>query len=130
MKIASEASDTAGDVKSHPPGRDDPSLFGIKRGDKRMDDFFEGFSITKAQRIMEQRVIARALASPGGNRTQAAKLLASVGIESDRVQMVNLSAGMGERFAQTAAEFTEKIRQLGPNPIKLAGDQKSSAVGE
>jgi two-component system response regulator AtoC len=52
-----------------------PAAFGIKRGDKRMDDFFEGFSIKKAQRIMEQRLIARALESTGGNRTQAAKLL-------------------------------------------------------
>jgi coenzyme F420-reducing hydrogenase delta subunit len=49
---------------------------------------------------------------------QAAKLLASVGIESDRVQMVNLSAGMGERFAEIAMEMTEKIRKLGPSPVK------------
>jgi two-component system response regulator AtoC len=52
-----------------------PATFGIKRGAKRMDDFFEGFSVKKAQRIMEQRLIARALESTGGNRTQAAKLL-------------------------------------------------------
>ena len=32
--------------------------------------------------------------------------------------MVNLSAGMGERFAEIARQITEKIRKLGPNPIR------------
>jgi coenzyme F420-reducing hydrogenase delta subunit len=58
------------------------------------------------------------------------KILNDIGWSGERVDMITMSAGMGERFAQTAAEFTEKIRQLGPNPIKLAVDQKSSAVGE
>jgi two-component system response regulator AtoC len=40
-----------------------------------MDDFFEGFSLKKAQKIVEKRLITRALESTGGNRTQAAKLL-------------------------------------------------------
>jgi F420-non-reducing hydrogenase iron-sulfur subunit len=34
--------------------------------------------------------------------------------------MVLMSAGMGERFAQTATELTEKIRKLGPNPVRVA----------
>jgi coenzyme F420-reducing hydrogenase delta subunit len=45
-------------------------------------------------------------------------LLEEIGIEPERVQMVNMSAGMGNRFAQISTEFTEKIRELGPNPIK------------
>jgi F420-non-reducing hydrogenase iron-sulfur subunit len=49
---------------------------------------------------------------------QAQKLLKSIGIEAERVEMVNLSAGMGERFAETARRITEKIRNLGPNPIR------------
>lgn len=52
-----------------------PIEFGIKRAANRMDDFFEGFSLKKARRIMEERLITRALESTGGNRTQAAKLL-------------------------------------------------------
>jgi coenzyme F420-reducing hydrogenase delta subunit len=58
------------------------------------------------------------------------KILNDIGWSGERVEMITMSAGMGERFAQTAAEFTEKIRQLGPNPIKSVGDKKSSAVGE
>ncbi len=52
-----------------------PIEFGIKRAANRMDDFFEGFSLKKARKIMEERLITRALESTGGNRTQAAKLL-------------------------------------------------------
>jgi F420-non-reducing hydrogenase iron-sulfur subunit len=34
--------------------------------------------------------------------------------------MYNLSSSEGPRFAQIAVEMDEKIRNLGPNPIKLA----------
>jgi F420-non-reducing hydrogenase iron-sulfur subunit len=49
---------------------------------------------------------------------QVRKLLDEIGIGGERVEMVNLSAGMGERFAETARQITEKIRKLGPNPIR------------
>jgi coenzyme F420-reducing hydrogenase delta subunit len=32
--------------------------------------------------------------------------------------MINVSAAMGGQFAFSAAEMTEEIRRLGPNPIK------------
>lgn len=58
------------------------------------------------------------------------KLLEEIGISGERVEMITMSAGMGERFAETAAEFTEKIRKLGPNPItNTAPDNNQSAVG-
>ncbi len=50
----------------------------------------------------------------------AKKLLDEIGIGGDRVEMVTMSAGMGERFARTATDITEKIRALGPNPVKNA----------
>lgn len=46
------------------------------------------------------------------------KLLDEIGIGGERLEMLTMSAGMGEYFAQTATEFTEKIRELGPSPIK------------
>ena len=46
------------------------------------------------------------------------ELLKSIGIEPERVQMYNLSSGEGPKFAEYAKEFTEKIRALGPSPIK------------
>lgn len=53
---------------------------------------------------------------------QVQRMLKDLGWESDRIAMINMSAGMGEKFARTASEFTEKIRQLGPNPIKATGN--------
>jgi len=49
---------------------------------------------------------------------QVRQLLDEIGIGGERVEMVNLSAGMGERFAEMARQITEKIRKLGPNPIR------------
>lgn len=53
------------------------------------------------------------------------KYLEDIGWSPDRVAMVTMSAGMGERFVKTALEFTQKIKQLGPNPIKLTGTENS-----
>jgi F420-non-reducing hydrogenase iron-sulfur subunit len=50
----------------------------------------------------------------------AKKYLEEIGIEPERLDMVYMSAGMGYRFAQIATEITEKIRELGPSPIKSA----------
>lgn len=47
--------------------------------------------------------------------------LEEIGIEPDRAKMVNMSAGMGSRFAKIATEFTENIREMGPSPVKAAG---------
>ena len=51
---------------------------------------------------------------------QAAKILDKIGIGGERVQMYNLFSGEGSRFAEIVTEMTEKIIELGPNPIKLA----------
>ncbi len=45
------------------------------------------------------------------------KLLDEIGVGGERLEMVKMSAGMGDRFAEEAERMTEKIRQLGPNPI-------------
>ncbi|MBL0716182.1 MAG: hydrogenase iron-sulfur subunit [Desulfosarcina sp.] len=47
-------------------------------------------------------------------------LLPKVGINPERLAMYNLSAAMGPRWAEICNEFTERIRQLGPSPIRLA----------
>jgi F420-non-reducing hydrogenase iron-sulfur subunit len=47
-------------------------------------------------------------------------LLAEVGLGGDRLEMFNLSASQGQRFAQFAREMTERIRSLGPSPVRKA----------
>jgi coenzyme F420-reducing hydrogenase delta subunit len=51
---------------------------------------------------------------------QTQKILDTIGIGGERAQMYNLSSGEGPRFAQFAIEMDERIRKLGPNPMKLA----------
>lgn len=48
------------------------------------------------------------------------KYLEEIGLEPERLEMFRMSAGMGYQFAQTAKDMTEKIRELGPSPIKIA----------
>jgi F420-non-reducing hydrogenase iron-sulfur subunit len=47
-------------------------------------------------------------------------LLEEVGLEPSRVEMYNMSSSQGQRFAEVAREMTERIRALGPSPIKNA----------
>ena len=51
---------------------------------------------------------------------QAQKILDTVKVGGERVQMFNLSSGEGPRFAEVAREMTQKIKEMGPNPIKIA----------
>jgi F420-non-reducing hydrogenase iron-sulfur subunit len=51
------------------------------------------------------------------------RLLAEVGLEPERLEMFFLSSAEGIRFAEIAAEMTERARQLGPNPL---GNGKST----
>jgi F420-non-reducing hydrogenase iron-sulfur subunit len=57
------------------------------------------------------------------------KLLDEIGMGSERLEIINISAGMGEHFAHMAKELTEKIRKLGPNPVKnLKSMSKASGI--
>ena len=51
---------------------------------------------------------------------QAQKILDAIGIGGQRAKMFNLSSSEGPRFAQYSIEFTNEIKEMGPNPIKLA----------
>lgn len=52
-----------------------PPEFGARSTGRRLDDFFGGFSIKQAQKIMETSLIRRALQATGGNKSKAAELL-------------------------------------------------------
>ena len=45
-------------------------------------------------------------------------LLDEVGLGSGRVEIYNMSSAQGQRFAEVAREMTEKIRALGPSPVR------------
>ena len=52
-------------------------------------------------------------------------LLSRVGLEPERIAMVNMSSAMGRQFAEAATRITERIRALGPSPL---GRDASEAI--
>jgi len=46
------------------------------------------------------------------------KILDEIGLNSDRLEMYFVSGGMGQTFANAIEEITEKVRALGPSPLK------------
>ena len=55
-------------------------------------------------------------------------LLAELGMEPERVEMYNMSSAMGAKFAEVATEFTNRIKELGPNPVKREGVNPHAAA--
>ncbi len=53
------------------------------------------------------------------------KLLAKLDIDPERLEMYNLSAAMGPKWAEMCTAFTEKIRKLGPSPVRLALNRRN-----
>ena len=47
----------------------------------------------------------------------AAKLLEEIGLEPERVRMINVSAAMGEQFVIEVSNFVAAIDALGPSPL-------------
>lgn len=45
-------------------------------------------------------------------------LLDEVGLGSGRLEMFNMSSAQGQRFAEVAREMTERVRALGPSPVR------------
>ncbi len=56
------------------------------------------------------------------------ELLAEVGVEPERVEMYNMSSADGPKFAAFATEFTERIKGLGPSPLRRDGVSPHAAA--
>jgi F420-non-reducing hydrogenase iron-sulfur subunit len=50
---------------------------------------------------------------------QTRQLLERIGLEGQRLQMINLSSAMAGQFAFAAAELTAEVRRLGPSPLRV-----------
>jgi F420-non-reducing hydrogenase iron-sulfur subunit len=57
----------------------------------------------------------------------ARKLLEEIGLEGQRLQMINISSAMAGQFAFAAAEITAEIDRLGPNPLRQNGGNRSTS---
>ena len=52
---------------------------------------------------------------------QTQDILESIGLNRQRLQMVNVSAAMAGEFSFAAAELTAEIHRLGPSPLNPNG---------
>jgi F420-non-reducing hydrogenase iron-sulfur subunit len=53
-------------------------------------------------------------------------LLDEIGLKNERIRMINVSAGMGVQFAELVTEMSEKIKELGPNPLRTRKVESSA----
>ena len=60
---------------------------------------------------------------------QTRDLLAEIGIEKERLRMVNVSAAMGPPLVDIITNMIETVRALGPNPLKLTNENKKDNKG-
>ena len=58
------------------------------------------------------------------------EILDKVGLQSGRIEMYNLSAGMGGRFAEIVTEMDERVRALGPSPIRVTKGEATRPTQE
>ena len=49
------------------------------------------------------------------------EMLDQIGVGRDRLRMVNLSAAMAPTFVQRVEEIVDKVKSLGPNPLRKSG---------
>jgi coenzyme F420-reducing hydrogenase delta subunit len=56
------------------------------------------------------------------------EILASVGIEPERLDMFFVSGGMGATFAEIAKQMTERAKALGPSPLRNGATPQPKAA--
>jgi F420-non-reducing hydrogenase iron-sulfur subunit len=56
---------------------------------------------------------------------RAKRILDDIGLGSQRLEMIFVSGAMGATFARYAEEMTERIRALGPNPLRTRAKQRA-----
>ncbi len=45
-------------------------------------------------------------------------LLDQIGIGGERIEMFHMSSAMGGQFAEAVTAMTERVKEMGPNPVK------------
>jgi F420-non-reducing hydrogenase iron-sulfur subunit len=46
------------------------------------------------------------------------RVIEALGLEPERVQLSWISASEGKKYAEVVREFTEKVKEMGPNPMR------------
>lgn len=61
---------------------------------------------------------------------RAKELLQEIGLEPERLEMFNLSSAEGPRFAEISNIMVERIRKLGPSPLRPDPQQMEHTLRE
>lgn len=61
---------------------------------------------------------------------RAQKLLAEIGLDAARLDMFFMSGSQAQAFAAAARTMTDRIRALGPNPLRTTATDPALAAGE
>ena len=86
-------------------------IFLLRAFEKGADGVYVAGCLEGDCHFMHGNLVAR----PRVNYTK--KLIQEVGLEPERLEMFNMSAAMGPKFAEVANEFTQRIKELGPSPL-------------
>ncbi len=100
------------------------SLFFLKAFEGGVDGVFVAGCLEGNCHFIEGNLRAR-------KRVEYAKeLLDEVGVGGDRLEMYNMSAGEGVKFANAANEMTERIKGLGLSPLRAPRGHADKAIDE
>ena len=58
--------------------------------------------------------------------TLVRELMEEAGFESERLEMFNLSSAQGQTFADIVNQMTDRIKEMGPNPLKEAEKEEAA----
>jgi coenzyme F420-reducing hydrogenase delta subunit len=61
---------------------------------------------------------------------RAQTLLAEIGLERERLEMFNLSSAEGIRFAEIVTLMTERLKKLGPSPLRRNGHATIASLAD
>jgi coenzyme F420-reducing hydrogenase delta subunit len=61
---------------------------------------------------------------------RARQLLQEIGLEPERLEMFNLSSAEGPRFAEIVTEMSDRLRRLGPTPLRPRRNDLDDCVRE
>lgn len=58
------------------------------------------------------------------------RLLEFTGLETDRLFVEWVSASEGKKFSEVVTTFTEKVREIGPNPLRKKAEHQINVLEE
>jgi F420-non-reducing hydrogenase iron-sulfur subunit len=58
------------------------------------------------------------------------RILVDIGLEPERLRMVNMSAAMAAQFVESAEQMTETIQRFGPNPLRMNAKDRGMQEGD